>query len=138
MGSSFDAVDPLGGYPTWFNTPLYLFTLVSVLLSGFTVWRAGQAQSSLAELLGMSIGLALTTAGVGFTVAHEFVHRSSRSTNWFLFNVGRHSHHHRTASLPYERLAIVADSRILPFGYTTMIAIALVPKIWFKMMDPKI
>lgn len=59
-------------------------------------------------------------------------------SNFFLFQLQRHSDHHAHASKRYQVLDHVDESPQLPFGYPTMILIALVPPLWFSMMDPRL
>lgn len=61
---------------------------------------------------------------------------ASAMTNWALFNLAHHAHHHFSASVPYESLKIKGESSKLPFGYSSMIILALVPPLFFKMMNP--
>jgi alkane 1-monooxygenase len=57
-------------------------------------------------------------------------------SSWFLFNLTRHSHHHETGHLPYWRLEPKPDAPTLPFGYMTMILVALVPPLHRRIMRP--
>jgi alkane 1-monooxygenase len=57
-----------------------------------------------------------------------------RMTNWILFNLGKHAHHHRNPSLPYERLENAKAGPVLPFGYSLMLWLALVPPWWRRRM----
>jgi alkane 1-monooxygenase len=57
-------------------------------------------------------------------------------TNLTLFNLGRHSHHHAQASVPYWNLKNAQNVPTLPFGYSLAILIALVPPLWKKVMNP--
>lgn len=57
-------------------------------------------------------------------------------SSWFLFNLTRHSHHHATGHLPFWKLKPQSDAPRLPFGYMTMLAIALVPPLFKAIMDP--
>ncbi len=57
-------------------------------------------------------------------------------SNFFLFQLQRHSDHHANAIKRYQVLNHYDDSPQLPFGYPTMILIALVPPIWFSKMNP--
>ena len=59
-------------------------------------------------------------------------------TNFFLFQLQRHSDHHANANLRYQVLRHMDESPQLPFGYPTMIMIALVPPLWFKLMDNRL
>ena len=57
-------------------------------------------------------------------------------SNFFLFQLQRHSDHHYHASKRYQVLDHFDESPQLPFGYPTMILIALVPPLWFRTIDP--
>ena len=59
-------------------------------------------------------------------------------SNFFLFQLQRHSDHHTYASKRYQVLDHFDESPQLPFGYPTMILMALVPPIWFSVMDEKL
>lgn len=56
-------------------------------------------------------------------------------TNLSSFNLGRHTAHHIRASTPYHRLRAEAEAPQLPHGYFTTMLIALVPPLWFRVMD---
>ena len=55
-----------------------------------------------------------------------------------LYELTRHSDHHYVASKKYQVLDHHEEAPELPFGYPMMILIALVPPLWFKIMDKKI
>ncbi len=59
-------------------------------------------------------------------------------SNFFLFQLQRHSDHHANAIKRYQVLNHYDYSPQLPFGYPTMIIIALIPPLWFKMMNPRL
>jgi alkane 1-monooxygenase len=59
-------------------------------------------------------------------------------TNWALINLGHHAHHHYSASVPYEELQLQKEASQLPYGYSTMILIALVPALFFSIMNPRL
>lgn len=59
-------------------------------------------------------------------------------SNFFLFQLQRHSDHHAHAIKRYQVLDHYDESPQLPFGYPTMIILALVPPLWFKMMNPRL
>ena len=61
---------------------------------------------------------------------------SHKVSNYFLFQLQRHSDHHHNAIKRYQVLNHYDESPQLPFGYPTMILIALVPPLWFSIMDP--
>ncbi len=57
-------------------------------------------------------------------------------SNFFLFQLQRHSDHHANAIKRYQVLNHYDNSPQLPFGYPTMILIALFPPLWFTKMNP--
>jgi alkane 1-monooxygenase len=59
-------------------------------------------------------------------------------SNFFLFQLQRHSDHHAFAHKRYQVLNHYDESPQLPFGYPTMILLALVPPIWFTMMNRRL
>lgn len=63
---------------------------------------------------------------------------SHRFSNWYLFNLARHSDHHYLASRPYDQLRHYEDVPQLPAGYATMLLSATVPPLWFKVMNPRV
>jgi alkane 1-monooxygenase len=60
-----------------------------------------------------------------------------RVSNWYLFNLPRHSDHHSVASRPYPVLRHNGDSPQLPAGYGTMLLAAFVPPLWRRWMDAR-
>ena len=59
-------------------------------------------------------------------------------SNFFLFQLQRHSDHHYNAIKRYQVLDHYDESPQLPYGYPTMILLALVPPMWFGMMDSRL
>ena len=59
-------------------------------------------------------------------------------SNLVLFKLQRHSDHHANALRRYQILRDFQDAPQLPYGYPTMVLVALVPPLWSKMMDPKV
>ncbi len=60
------------------------------------------------------------------------------SANWSTFNLGLHAEHHQTASKHYPLLSQQKKSVEMPATYPVMIIMALIPPIWFKVMNPKL
>jgi alkane 1-monooxygenase len=56
----------------------------------------------------------------------------------FLFELTRHSDHHFKATRPYQILRHFDESPQLPFGYPLSMITALVPPLWFAMMNSRI
>ena len=59
-------------------------------------------------------------------------------TNTNIFNLGRHTDHHSHARRPFYRLRHIEEAPQLPFGYATMFLIALLPPLWFRIMDRRL
>ena len=55
-----------------------------------------------------------------------------------LYELTRHSDHHFRAAKKYQTLDHHDESPQLPFGYPMSMLIALVPPVWFYMMNPRI
>jgi alkane 1-monooxygenase len=69
--------------------------------------------------------------------AHSW-NASQRVSNWYLFNLQRHSHHHANVNRRYEELEHYAAAPQLPAGYAVMILVAMVPPLWRRVMDPRL
>jgi alkane 1-monooxygenase len=59
-------------------------------------------------------------------------------SNFFLFQLQRHSDHHAYAHKRYQVLRHIPESPQLPAGYPAMILLAMVPPLWFAIMDKKL
>ncbi len=55
-----------------------------------------------------------------------------------LFNLSRHSDHHYNGSKKYQILKSLPESPKMPTGYPGMMLLALVPPIWFFVMNRKL
>ncbi|MCB0531329.1 MAG: alkane 1-monooxygenase [Lewinellaceae bacterium] len=55
----------------------------------------------------------------------------------FLYELTRHSDHHYKATRQYQILRHLDESPQLPFGYPTSLLLALVPPLWFKLMNKR-
>lgn len=63
---------------------------------------------------------------------------SHRVSNAMIFNLARHSDHHANVGRSYHELRHMESAPQLPSGYPTMILIAIVPPLWFRVMDPMV
>lgn len=61
-----------------------------------------------------------------------------RVSNFFLFQLQRHSDHHAHAARPYQVLRHFDESPQLPSGYPVMILMSLVPPLWFGIMNKRL
>ncbi|MBI3215001.1 MAG: alkane 1-monooxygenase [Mycobacterium sp.] len=59
-------------------------------------------------------------------------------TNVFLFHLQRHSDHHTNPRRRYQTLRPSEQAPQLPAGYGAMLALALVPPLWRRVMDPRV
>lgn len=62
---------------------------------------------------------------------------NERLTNWVLVHLQRHADHHLEPSSPYQVLQPRAAAPKLPTGYAGMLSLALVPPLWFAVMNPR-
>ena len=60
------------------------------------------------------------------------------ASNVFLYHLQRHSDHHANPMRRYQALRHFDEAPELPYGYATMILIAIFPPLWFRVMDPKV
>ncbi len=59
-------------------------------------------------------------------------------SNVILFNLQRHSDHHAYPMRRYQSLRSFHKLPELPSGYPLMFGIALIPPLWFALMDPRV
>jgi alkane 1-monooxygenase len=55
-----------------------------------------------------------------------------------LYELTRHSDHHFKSSKKYQILDCHDDSPQMPFGYPTSMVLAMVPPLWFKIMNKRV
>lgn len=71
---------------------------------------------------------------------HHSWNSSREFTNYLLINLQRHSDHHYKPERRFPLLQTYDSSEVpvLPMGYPSLAAIALIPPIWRRMMNPKV
>lgn len=71
---------------------------------------------------------------------HHSWNSSREFTNYLLINLQRHSDHHFKPDRRFPLLQTynASEAPELPFGYPLMAAIALVPPVWRRLMNPKV
>ncbi len=62
-------------------------------------------------------------------------HRVSRA---LLFELPRHTDHHMNGMRAYSSLQSVTGAPQLPAGYPAMVVLALIPPLWFRVMNPRV
>ena len=55
-----------------------------------------------------------------------------------LFELTRHSDHHLNANRKYQVLRHMDEGPQMPAGYPAMMTLALFPRLWFRVMNPRI
>ena len=62
------------------------------------------------------------------------------ASNWLLINLQRHSDHHYKPDRRYPLLQTYREEEApaLPSGYPVIAAAALIPPLWFRMMNPRV
>ncbi len=63
-----------------------------------------------------------------------------RVSNWLLINLQRHSDHHYKPDRRFPLLQTYGEDEApqLPYGYPLMAALAMVPPVWRRMMNPRV
>jgi alkane 1-monooxygenase len=69
--------------------------------------------------------------------AHHSWNSARRMNNAALFNMGRHSGHHRYMVRSYETLEPLPGCAELPSGYAAALLMALYPPLWRRVMDAR-
>ncbi|MEZ5674240.1 alkane 1-monooxygenase [Thalassovita litoralis] len=71
---------------------------------------------------------------------HHSWNASHTATNWLLINLQRHSDHHYKPDRRFPLLQTYGQDQApqLPFGYPLMAAIATIPPLWRRRMNPRV
>jgi alkane 1-monooxygenase len=59
-------------------------------------------------------------------------------SRFMLIDLARHADHHYYASKPYHQLVSYPASPVLPGGYASSIYLAMIPPLWFRMVDARL
>ncbi len=130
-----------------------LLALALGLPRAATLWFLGQA--AVAILLLETINyvehyglrrrqLAPAPAGGAADAGYERVtpmhswNQNNLLTNHLLLNLQRHADHHAHADRPFALLRHFPGAPQLPTGYAGMVLLALLPPLWFRVMDPRV
>jgi alkane 1-monooxygenase len=70
--------------------------------------------------------------------SHHSWNSSQFVTNLVSFNLPLHSDHHTDPTRPYHRLRDLLDTPRLPRRFPGPLLLAMVPLLWFRVMDPKV
>lgn len=71
---------------------------------------------------------------------HHSWNAAHKASNWLLINLQRHSDHHYKPDRRFPLLQNYSDAEApqLPFGYPVMTALAMMPPLWRRYMNPKV
>jgi len=74
------------------------------------------------------------------TGPHHSWNSGHQASNWLLINLQRHSDHHYKPRKRFPTLQSYPESEApqLPHGYPWMVILALVPPLYFRIMEPKL
>lgn len=136
--------------PFWRYGALQLFWLVlAVSLGGLTGLLIFLGQAFVAvfqlELINYIEHYGLTRKHLGEgryepTRPHHSWNDNHTFTRGFLINLTRHSDHHAKPSRRFPLLQSYdeTDAPMMPYGYTAMTGMALIPPLWQKVMHPRL
>lgn len=145
------------GLPVWHRSnPFWRYAglqaamlVLAFLLSGWVglalfLWQAFVAVWQL-ELVNYIEHYGLTRRHLGNGKYEHVLPRHSwnaqhRASNWLLINLQRHSDHHYKPDrrFPLLQSHSEAEAPQLPFGYPVMTALAMVPPLWKRVMNPRV
>lgn len=141
------------GRSRWQHEMIWAHGLQLAWLAGITAY-AGWA--ALATYLGAAIFGILALEAVNYVEHYGMVrkrlpsgryeaqtHRHSWNSNHelgriMLFELVRHADHHYQSTRKYQTLRHLDESPQLPFGYPMSILLALLPGVWFRVMNPRL
>ena len=136
--------------PFWRYAALQLVALgLAFLVGGWTglalfLWQAFVAVWQL-ELVNYVEHYGLTRRHLGDGKYEHVLPRHSwnadhKVTNWLLINLQRHSDHHYKPDRRFPLLQTYAEEEApqLPMGYPAMTALAMVPPLWRRRMNPRV
>ena len=136
--------------PFWrYGVLQFVFLMLAIYLGGLTglLIFLGQAFVAiwLLELINYIEHYGLTRKHLGDgKYEHQKKHHSwdcaHRATGWLLINVQRHSDHHHRPDRRYPLLQVYSESETpqLPYGYPIMGAMAMIPPLWRRRMNPRV
>lgn len=141
------------GLPSWRNEVLLSHIIQLVWISGI-IWFFGW--SALVLYVAAAITGILMLETVNYIEHYGLVRKKlpsgryepmSEKHSWnsnhelgriMLFELVRHADHHNQSTRKYQTLRHMEESPQLPFGYPMSIGIALIPPLWFRLMNPKL
>lgn len=120
------------------------YVLILAMLAYFITWKISLAlllQAIFANLL-----LEYTNYIEHYGLSRKENERVNETHSWqsdkfisrfFLIDLSRHSDHHFHAAKPFHKLVSYPESPVLPGGYASMFLPALIPPLWFSLVNEK-
>ncbi|MFN0115042.1 MAG: alkane 1-monooxygenase [Paracoccaceae bacterium] len=145
------------GRPAWHRSnPFWRYAALQMGMVALVLWAGGFAGLVLflclafvavaqLELVNYVEHYGLTRRSLGDGRYEPVAPRHSwnsahRVTNWLLINLQRHADHHQRPGRRFPLLQTYApdEAPALPLGYPLMTAMALVPPLWRRRMNPRV
>jgi alkane 1-monooxygenase len=104
------------------------------LLGTFLAYSA--VSICLSEMVNYLSHYGLTRDAKEQVALHHSWESANKVTNWFIFNAGKHSEHHTKPTRPHFQLRLGPETEKLPYGLLLLTVIALIPPLYFKIMNP--
>lgn len=138
------------------ENPFLRYALLQALMLALALWLGGGAGLALflyqalvaiwqLELVNYVEHYGLTRRHLGEGRYEHVLPRHSwnathKASNWLLINLQRHSDHHYKPDRRFPLLQnhAEADAPQLPYGYPVMTTMALIPRLWRRVMNPKV
>lgn len=129
----------------WAGAALMLFLAVAIggawgVLAYLLLCAFAQMQLLMSDYV-QHYGLRRATGDNGKPVPIAPAH-SWNSPHWYssglMLNAPRHSDHHAHPSRPYPALTLAPDVPMLPRSLPVMACVALYPRLWRRVMDPRL
>jgi alkane 1-monooxygenase len=120
---------------------LYIAVVIETPASAAFLLAENTVAILVLELFNYVAHYGLARQEVGGTLEPFADHHSWNASgvgNFLIFNMGRHSDHHRNPAIGYEHLEPALRAAELPYGYAGAILLALVPPLWRAVMDHRI
>lgn len=112
------------------------FVLPFIVLHHFLGWLQ-LTQANYVEHYGLARGK-LPNGRYEPCQPHHSWNTNHIASNLMLFHLQRHSDHHANPLRPYQALRNFSELPRLPSGYPGSYALALMPPLWFRVMDRKV
>ncbi len=137
-----------------FSNKMLVYTFAQILLLS-TIYYVFSIETMIAFMLASLIGIVMLET-VNYIEHYGLLRKLKENGNYervqpyhswnsnhivgrtILFELSRHSDHHYRASKPYQLLDSMPNSPQMITGYPGMMLLALIPPLWFKIMNKQL